>query len=141
MFNSNSEKIASAIYVLKGQPVTELSLLVIQGLEYVFSSSQLFSKCIKSQTPFTEHFFQTLARVPEADGGHWFGLFEDLVVFFREKNLCYPEAPVAEVEKQIIDFFEASPEWAKDDASLVSEWYWQSLPRKYLKSSDFNRAF
>ena len=119
----------SAAYArLKQLPVeqAEMGALVLEGVHYFVQQGTEWSEW--GSTPFTEHFFHELATVPQADGSHWFNLFEDLVVLFREQALL-DQAKLPEIGKKILDSFE-SGEWEPGDGTLVSDWYWNYLPAR-----------
>lgn len=100
--------------------------MVHESLNHIAENIDSFSNI--SSLPFVEHFVNRVNKLPENhDESIYFDLFEDIVIFFREKTL-FSKQEMAEIERKVLQTFEQSDEWRQGDGKLVSEWYWSILP-------------
>lgn len=111
-------------------------VLVAQGMKNLIDQIALFDACLTMETPFAQHFFDWLAGIHDDDTGAE-RIFEDLVIFFREKALRLPPDRVTTVEKELLRYFEENQP-LEDPESMVRRWYWDHLPSLVLY--DFSRA-
>lgn len=119
-----------------GDDVPCTRLLVAQGMENLIEHITLFDACLTEDTPFMKHFIGCLQGIRDDDTGAE-QIFEDLVIFFREKALRLPPSRQTPVEREIMLQFEMS-QTCEDPESLVRLWYWEFLPT--LVQHDFLRA-
>lgn len=96
------------------------------GLQLLLRNPQSYDTHVTAPSPFTDHFLEALAQLPHPDAV--FGLFEDLVIFMREKSLRCHGDNACPVETSLLSHFETLGEWHMGDGTLVSEWYWVRLP-------------
>lgn len=89
----------------------------------------MLDACVTEDMPFSKHFFNELATLPQDDGSHWMSLLEDLALIFRVRRLAFPAEAVSEEESAVLGFFEHSGEW--DPGTLVYDWYWKLLPERF----------
>lgn len=101
-------------------------LIVAQGIENLIEHIALFEACLTIDTPFMKHFVGCLQGMRDDDTGAE-QIFEDLVIFFREKALRLPPSRQTPIEREIMRQFESSQMHA-DPESLVRLWYWEFLP-------------
>ncbi len=130
MFSQNKQRIEAASGRLLDMPVerARIGCLVINGLRRVAEMASTLDACVTEDMPFSKHFFNELATLPQDDGSHWMNLLEDLALIFRAKQLAFPAENVSEGEGAILGFFEHSGEWHA--GSLVYDWYWKALPQR-----------
>ncbi len=134
MFGQQRHLIENAGTRLLDLPVERagIGLLVLNGLRRVCELGEMLDSCVSDDMPFAKHFFNELTSLPQEDGSHWMSLLEDLALIFRAKRLAFPELPESAEERQVLDFFESSGEWA-DRKTLVETWYWEKLPELLSK--------
>ncbi len=102
--------------------------IVAESLEHMTKHTDAFDVNV-SYSPFIEHFVSLItSSLDDDDDGIYFGLFEDIAIFFREKTLKTSGAGNA-IEQRVLDFFESFGEWHPLDGTMVSDWYWKKLPR------------
>lgn len=107
-----------------------LGALVLNGLRAIQDSPALMSSIIHGISPVTEHFFHELATLPQSDESHWMSLFEDMAILFREHALGNAASEISLEGTRLLECFETCGLWAPGDGTLVSQWYWEELPRR-----------
>lgn len=110
---------------------TPVQSLVRRGIPHLLESPTIFSACISMDSPFTEEFFEKLKTGDISHDG-CFAVFECLVIFFREKWLRLGNRRADTVERDILHYFETSPEWNENLGTLICAWYWRHLPRRVM---------
>ena len=119
---------------------TPMGRLVCKGLRHVACHAGEFDREIHPDPLLQKHFLETLTSLCACAGSSpgernricvedvWFGLFEDLALFVRERALrCRVQSAV---EKKMLHYFESSGEWQSDAPTSVGWMYWYGLPRK-----------
>ncbi len=103
-------------------------------LEYLCANEALFEASVSDSSPFYQEFFSKICGHTD-DADVYFDLLECLIVFCRERQLRHnAQEELSAVEKQLLDFFEQSHHWHKEDRSLIQQWYWHTLPGMYAKA-------
>lgn len=131
MFAQQKQLIEKAYIRLLDMPVerARLGCMVLNGLRRVAETASMLDACVTEDMPFSKHFFNELATLPQDDGSHWMSLLEDLALIFRARRLAFPAEAVSEEESAVLGFFEHSGEW--DPGTLVYDWYWKLLPERF----------
>ncbi len=103
-------------------------------LEYLCAHEALFEASVSANSPFYQEFFSKICGYTD-DADIYFDLLECLIVFCRERQLRDDaQNKLSEVEQQLLNFFEQSHHWHKEDRSLIHQWYWNTLPNMYPKA-------
>ena len=100
----------------------------LEGIAHMVRRAEVYDVAVRFDSPFREHFLNFLTSPSPDDEGHWIALFEDLILFIREKTLRPPHRGFEPVEHKLLSHFELCGEWEPFDGTLISEWYWQRLP-------------
>lgn len=110
---------------------TPVQRLVREGIRFLMEHEAVFDACVSPDNPFREDFFKNLSA-GETSHDACFALFECVTIFFREKRLRLGHLRLTSVEREVLRYFETTPEWTSDLNSLVSTWYWRQLPRRIM---------
>ena len=110
---------------------TPVQCLVRRGIRHLLESPTIFSACISTDSPFAEEFFEKL-KTGDTSHDACFAIFECLVIFFREKWLRLGNRRAAAVERDVLHYFETSPEWNENLGTLICAWYWRHHPRRVM---------
>lgn len=118
------------------QQPTQIQRLVCEATGHIIQNCTLFNGCISLNTPFMREFFASIdGEKTDLDEDSTFQLFECLVIFFREKRLRMGVQKLAAPERAVLAYFENSDAWSLQEATLVNEWYWHTLPKKVVEES------
>lgn len=106
------------------RPADALQPLLCAGLHSLLQHCELYDGCIMRDNPFLQELGEILAHL---DAENRFSLLECLIILLREKELR--RSGRTDEEGRVLRYFEQSGEWAPDDGTLISLWYWVRLPQ------------
>lgn len=104
-------------------------------LVYVHKNTRSFDGNISTDSPFFQEFFEALRSCSTCED-NCFSMLECMIIFCREKALRFGAEQLSLMEHGILRHFEKSGMW-EDPAreTLVSQWYWTVLPKRYESAS------
>lgn len=115
---------------------TQIQSLVCEATGHIIQNCTMFNGCVTLDSPFIREFFASISETDaEIDADRTFQLFECLAIFFREKRLRMGAQKLAAPERAVLSYFENSGEWPQQNALLVNQWYWHTLPKKVVEES------
>lgn len=106
--------------------IPETCILAAHGLRDLLTQMSAFAVCLSWQTPYMAHFISAISN-PHDDDTCAEQIYEDLVIFFREKALRLPPEHITPIEKTLLDSFEQGPS-SLDPECMVCQWYWHYIP-------------
>lgn len=139
MFIPYIERMHSVCQTLHDHPdsASPMGRLVCAGIEELSARAAEYDAVISKDFPFKKHFLALLTSLHEATSakngaaehdGVVLQLFEDLALFARLRSLKLGQEHISTTERAILQHFESSGQWLKEDDTLVSRHYWYELP-------------
>jgi len=116
---------------------SHLQILVRNALDDIIQNYLVFNGCISLETPFFKEFFKCMdiQDSRKLDDESCFSLFECIAIFFREKRLRFGLPKLNQTEIDTLHYFENSGHWSQEENTIVSTWYWFTLPKIVIHES------
>ncbi len=111
-------------------------VLLARAMADFLAQLPVYDVCLTPDTPFMRHFVDFLCGTHDDETDEE-QLFEDLVLFFREKTLRLAPHRMSEVEREVLKHFEDAQR-PDDLDNLARRWYWVCLPA--LVQKEFSEA-
>jgi hypothetical protein len=99
------------------------------GLLAILESRAVYDSIVDEKNPFYRE-FALCSQQDNIGVDELFCIFECLVIFIRMRQMAKPQLELSATEQEVLEYFETSGEWTACDDTVVSQWYWQRLPKK-----------
>ncbi|SHN48752.1 hypothetical protein [Desulfovibrio litoralis] len=128
---------------------------VYTGILHILENIDTFGKSLKASKPFITYFKENITSLSQMEqqlskkqipsylehiNEVCFSLFEEMVIFFRERDLN-PNVQTGTFETSFLSYFKNHDDWLPTDETLVCRFYYDYLPRFFnseLNIQDFD---